>query len=244
MLFFGCSGHQRGQRRHDQIGQHQGRQSDQDRPGDVGKGAAGQPGIGRAHEQELDAHHRHDAEQKGAQGGPQRLDPLARFQPDQPGLEFQPRHGTGEIDNGQQPGEGGGKGAATIQRAALQRMHQRPLAGQQEIQRILQRAGSAAINHGRRHQRLIEKAQRDEHDEHRLIEAGDQVMRPEALQPGRTGMAGRGAEAADEQQPHGHEQHRADADGEGGGLQRYAGQKGQADGMGPREEAEHDPAFR
>ena len=112
-------------------------------------------------------------------------------------------------------------------------MHQRPLPGQDKISGILQRAGGAAINDAGGHQRLVEETQHHESHKHRFVEAGDQVMRLEALKQGRAGMTRRGAEAADEQKPHRHEQRGADADGEGRGLQRYA-----------REEAENDPALR
>src|SRR3569833_3634967 len=51
LLFFGRRGEQRGQGRDNEIGQHQGGEPDQEGPGDVGKGAAIEPGLGRAHEQ-------------------------------------------------------------------------------------------------------------------------------------------------------------------------------------------------
>src|SRR3954464_5274030 len=46
LLFFRRRGEQRGQGRDNQIGQHQGGEPDQEGPGDVGKGAAIEPGIG------------------------------------------------------------------------------------------------------------------------------------------------------------------------------------------------------
>src|ERR1051325_3879473 len=50
----GGGGSKRSQGRHNEIGRHQGAQADQQRSGDIGEGAAMQPGRGRADKQELD----------------------------------------------------------------------------------------------------------------------------------------------------------------------------------------------
>jgi hypothetical protein len=92
---------------------------------------------------------------------------------------------------------------------------------------------------------LVEKAQNDEGHEHRIVEAGNQVMGPEPAEPGfYSDMTRRSAESAHEQQAHGDEQQGADADARQQGRQRLALPKVDAQGVDGREEAEDNPAFR
>ena len=102
----------------------------------------------------------------------------------------------------------------------------------------------AAIDTAGRDKGLVEETENDKDQEHRFIEAGDQVREAEALQPGRGAeMAGRNTKAAHEQKSHRQEQQSADGHGRQR-IGRPALQQREAQGMGAREKAEDDPALR
>ncbi len=113
-----------------------------------------------------------------------------------------------------------------------------------EIDRVLKRARRPLVDIGGGDKGLVEKTQDDEDQEHGFVEAGDQLTRLEARDPGLAGGMPRGdAETTHKQQAHRHEEESADADGGKRIVQRQAAQQGKAQGMGAGKKAEDDPAL-